>query len=171
MELTKAQLRYLIGQQGVVPALVNFTLNSGIASVVHDKEASVSLQGPAGSLLLWAPALLIPALTCLLVVPAVRADRERGRIAAAQAPRWLVAALPQALGARTAAICLWVALLFAAPLQFALQAADIRAVAMPIFAWWMGAACALLAVLVTPLLALRTLHEPELCARQPGVAP
>lgn len=171
MALTKAHLRYLLGQQGVVPALVNFTLNSGIASVVHDKEASVSLQGAAGSLVLWAPALLLPALTCLIVVPAVRADLERGRIAAVQAPRWLIAALPQALGARVVAICLWVALLFAAPLQFALQAAGIGAVAMPIFAWWMGAACALLALLVTPLLALRTLSEPQTVAQQPGVAP
>lgn len=160
MPLAPAHLRYLLVQQGFVPALFNFLLNSGLAWLGHRGQTAVSLTGSAGRAAVWAPGVLLPLLTCLIVVPLVRKDLEAGRIAPLTGARWLALALPPALLPRAVLVTALAFLVLVLPCWSALGIAEVKAWPMPGFAWLMGGYCAVLAAVVTPLVAWRTLLEP-----------
>ena len=165
MTLSEKHRAYLIREQVIAPALINFALNAVIAWLIFRGRGSVPLWGEGGmaqdSL---ATLFLLPFLTCLIVTPLVRRAVASGKVPpldAAGAVPPLVLRLPRSLLARSTALGLGAVLAGAPLLLGGLVAAGATAFAVPSLVLGKGVYTALLAALVGPLIALRALAEPR----------
>ena len=162
MQLTEKHRAWLIREQVIAPAAINFALNAGIAWLIFRGRGVVPLWG-AGGIAQDAVAtlFLLPFLTCLIVTPLVRRALGSGKLppldAAIDLPR-LVERLPRALLARAAALGL-AGVAGGAPLVLGAIAMAGGALAVPTLVLAKGVYTGALAALVGPLIALRTLAE------------
>lgn len=82
MTLSEPHRSYLIRDQMIVPAVINFLLNAGIAWLIFHARAPVPVWGESGFAQdALATLFLLPFLTCLIVTPLVRHTLRSGKIA------------------------------------------------------------------------------------------
>jgi hypothetical protein len=164
--LSPAQRRYVLLEQGGGAAVINFALNAGIAWLLFNRLASVPLWGSqsiAGDTI--GTCFFLPFLTALIVTPLARMRVRAGKL---DAPAWrveshgLLARLPRGT-VRRAAYLGGACALSVAPVTIAiLDGLEITALQLWSFIAFKAVFAALLAALVTPLIALYAIAAPEL---------
>ncbi len=162
--LSPEQRRYLLLEQGVGAAVVNFALNAGIAWLLFNRLASVPLWGSqsiAGDTI--GTCFFLPFFTALIVTPLARSRVRAGTLAA---PGWsveshgLLARLPRGT-VRRAAYLGGACAVSVAPLTIAvLDGLEVTDLQFWSFVTFKATFAALLAVLVTPLIALYAIAAP-----------
>jgi hypothetical protein len=164
MDLSEKHRSWLIREQVIAPAAINFALNAGIAWLIFRGRGVVPLWGEGGIAFdAIATLFLLPFLTCLIVTPLVRRAVGAGKLPPLDAAIGLPQAierLPSALLARSAVLGLGV-VVAGAPLVLGAVAAAGGELAVPTLVLSKGVYTALLAALVGPMIALRTLAEPS----------
>jgi len=165
MTLSEKHRAYLVREQMIAPALINFALNVAIAWLIFRGRGRVPLWGEGGVAQdTFATLFLLPFLTCLIVTPLVRRAVASGKIPpldAAGAVPPLASRLPRSLLARSAALGLGAVLVGAPLLLGGLAAAGVTALGVSSLVLGKGVYTALLAALVGPLIALRALADPR----------
>lgn len=163
MTLSQPQRTFLIQEQVIAPAIVNFVLNALIAWLIFRPVGTVPIWGNPGLVADVSSTLFIlPLLTCLITTPLVKRAVGSPKLPAVtfgpnEHPwlRWLPQrALARAvvLGATTAVLVSPLALAAILPL-------GIEALPVVPFALGKGLLCALVATVVTPLAALYALAQ------------
>ena len=164
MELSEKHRSWLIREQVIAPAAINFVLNAGIAWLIFRGRGVVPLWGEGGIAPdAIATLFLLPFLTCLIVTPLVRRAVGAGKVppldGAIGLPQ-VVLRLPRALPARAAALGLG-GVLVGAPLVLGAIAVAGGALDVQTLVLSKGVYTGALAALVGPMIALRTLAEPR----------
>ena len=167
MELSEKHRSWLIREQVIAPAVINFALNAGIAWLLFRGRGIVPLWGEGGVAQdAIATLFLLPFLTCLIVTPLVRRAVGAGKVppldAAIGLPR-SIERLPRALLARAAALGLG-GIVAGAPLVLGAVVLAGGALAPATLVFSKGVYTAALAALVGPMIALRTLAESRECS-------
>jgi len=161
--LSEKHRAWLIREQVIAPAAINFALNAGIAWLLFRGRGVVSLWGEGGIAQdAIATLFLLPFLTCLIVTPLVRRALGAGKVPPLDGVMGLpepILRLPRALLGRAAALGLG-GILVGAPLVLGAVAVAGGALAVPTLVVAKGVYTAALAALVGPLIALRALAEP-----------
>jgi hypothetical protein len=162
MQLSAELRRFLALHQALVPAAINFLLNGAIAWALFRELEHVPLwggQSNIGSDTLIT-CFLLPAITCLIVTPLVRAQAKKGQAPALSGalPGWL-AAFQHALPVRAAAIGLAGTLVASAAVLGGLGVAGVETLAVTPFVTFKAFYTAALAALVTPAIALLALAD------------
>ncbi len=161
--MSRPQRRYLLLEQGLGSGVFNLFVNALIAWALFRNLAAVPLWGQqsiAGDTI--ATSFILPLLTCLIVTPTARRHVRRGKVAAlgwTRSSHPLLHWLPAGTGSRAvvlAVLCTAVA----APLTIvALRALDVSALALGPFVAFKAVYAALLALVVTPPIALWAIAE------------
>jgi hypothetical protein len=163
MDLSEKHRSWLLREQVIAPAAINFVLNAGIAWLVFRARGVVPLWGEGGIAIdAIATLFLLPFLTCLIVTPLVRRAVGAGKLPPLDAAIGLPQAierLPRALLSRAAVLGM-VGVLAGAPLVLGAVAVAGGALSVPTLVLSKGVYTAALAALVGPIIALRTLAEP-----------
>jgi len=164
MDLSEKHRSWLIREQVIAPAVINFVLNAGIAWLIFRGRGVVPLWGEGGIAQdAIATLFLLPSLTCLIVTPLVRRAVGAGKVppldGAIGLPQ-VVERLPRALLGRAAALGLG-GVVAGAPLVLGAVAVAGGALAVPTLVLAKGVYTGALAALVGPMIALRTLAEPR----------
>jgi len=164
MDLSEKHRSWLIREQVIAPAAINFALNAGIAWLIFRGRGLVPLWGEGGIAQdAIATLFLLPFLTCLIVTPLVRRAVGAGKVppldGAIGLPK-VVERLPRALLGRAAALGLG-GVVGGAPLVLGAVALAGGALAVPTLVLAKGVYTGALAALVGPMIALRTLAEPR----------
>lgn len=163
--LTPAQRAFLRNEQTIVPAIFNLALNAGLAWLLFRKHTPVPLWGDpsiAGDML--GTLFLLPFFTCLAVTPLVRHAARQGKVARLQiAPHEhrLLRLLPRSVWARAGLIGLVCTVVLGPPSILLLSALGIESLSLATAVPFKGVFAALLAALVTPLLALYALARDD----------
>jgi hypothetical protein len=159
--MSPQQRRYLLLEQGIGAGIFNFVLNAAIAWAIFRQMETVPLWGQqsiAGDTI--GTAFMLPLLTTLIGSRVVRGHVRKGRVAALawpeasfgrRLPRWL-----SARGALLGAACILIA---GIPATRSLEAAGIGEMSLGGFIVFKAAFAAVLAVLVTPLIARAALAD------------
>jgi hypothetical protein len=168
MQLSEKHRHWLIREQVIGPAAINFALNAGIAWLIFRGRGVVPLWGEGGIAQdAIATLFLLPFLTCLIVTPLVRRAARDGKVPPLEASVALPGAverLPSALLGRAAALGIG-GVVAGAPIVLGAFAVAGGSLAVPALVLAKGVYTGALAALVGPLIALRTLAEPR---RSPG---
>lgn len=163
MVLTKEQRLLLRRSFIITPIVINFILNGVIAFVTFRGRPSVESWGADGmSIDIIVTSFLVPLLTCLIVTPIIRQLLEQGDQSAVNWTRsdfWWLAWLPQGKWARAVAIGVATALGGSAILLGGLSLLKVENFGPNGAIVLKAGYCALLAGLVTPLLALASLAD------------
>jgi cytochrome P450 len=175
MVLTEEQRLLLRRSFIITPAVINFILNGVIAFVTFRGGSSVALWGIDGmSIDIILTSFLLPFLTCLIVMPIIWQLFEQGGQSAVSWTRfdfWWLAWLPQGKWARAAAIGVATALGGSAMLLGGLYLLEVENLRPNEAIVLKASYCAVLAGLVTPLLALASLADVSQYLREtPGKA-
>jgi hypothetical protein len=164
MVLSAKHRSWLIREQVIAPAVINFTLNAGIAWLLFRGRGVVPLWGEGGIAQdALATLFLLPFLTCVIVTPLVRRAVGAGKVPPLDAAIGLPASierLPRALLARAATLGLG-GIVAGAPLVLGAVAVAGGALTVPTLVLSKGVYTAALAALIGPMIALRTLAEPR----------
>ena len=161
MQLSAAQKGYLLVGQLIVPVLINAVLNGAIAFAMFRGASQVPLLGSqsiVGDSL--GTGFFLPAITCLIVTPIVRGHVRKGAAEPVKGalPGWL-AAFHRALVPRALALGL-VGAVFAGGLALGVfRLLGVEALAFGPFVGFKAGSAALLAGLVTPLIAVLALSD------------
>ena len=162
MDLSEKHRSWLIREQVIAPAAINFVLNAGIAWLIFRGRGVVPLWGEGGIAPdAIATLFLLPFLTCLIVTPLVRRALRAGKVPPLDGVIGLPAVilrLPRALLGRAAVLGLG-GVAVGAPLVLGAAALAGGALAVPTLVLAKGVYTGALAALVGPLIALRTLAE------------
>ena len=162
MRLSEKHRAWLIREQVIAPAAINFALNAGIAWLIFRGRGLVPLWGEGGIAQdAIATLFLLPFLTCLIVTPLVRRALRAGKLPPLDAAVALPAAerLPRPLLGRAAVLGLG-GVAGGAPLVLGAVALAGGALAVSTLVLAKGVYTAALAALVGPLIALRALADP-----------
>jgi hypothetical protein len=163
--LSSAHRHYLILEQGLGGAIVNFAINGAIAWAMFRSAASVPLWGAqsiAGDT--FATAFLLPFITCLVVTPLVRRRVRSGRVPALEwrrAAHPVLGRLPTTAVRRALALGAVCALAVAPPALWALAALDVTPMSFGHFLAFKATSAAALGAVVTPLVGLCVLGDAE----------
>ena len=167
--MTPAHRRYLVLEQGVGGAILNFVLNAAIAWGLFRSLATIPLWGSqsiAGDTI--ATGFILPFLTCMIVTPLARREVRRGRFGpvALATQDSLLARLPARTWQRAVVIGL-VGAGTAAPVMVLLLAAG-GVTAMPFwpFIGFKATFAAALGAVIGPLVALAALADTPLEQRR-----
>jgi len=162
MDLSEKHRSWLIREQVIAPAAINFVLNAGIAWLIFRGRGVVPLWGEGGIAQdAIATLFLLPFLTCLIVTPLVRRAVGAGKVPPLDGAIGLplvVERLPRALLARAAALGLG-GVLVGAPLVLGAIAVAGGALDVQTLVLSKGVYTGALAALIGPMIALRTLAE------------
>lgn len=161
MELSAGQRGYLLVGQVVLPAVINLVLNGAIGFAMFRGASEVPFLGQqsiVGDTL--GTCFFLPAITCLIVTPIVRGHVKKGAAEPLRGalPGWLEAfrrtLVPRALGLGLAGVVVAGAIALA---SFALL--GVESLAFGPFLGFKALFAAVLAALVTPLIALLALSD------------
>jgi len=142
------------------PIVINFVLNALSAWIVYGRTPTIPVSTLVVDTLLTC--FLIPFLTCLIVVPVVWQLVRQGDLSAAAWSRddfWWLRWLPDGKWARALAIGLAATVLGTIIISGVLLLLGIENMAGSTFVWFKAAYAAVLAVLITPFLALASLGD------------
>jgi hypothetical protein len=164
VDLSEKHRGWLIREQLIAPAAINFALNAGIAWLLFRGRGVVPLWGEAGIAVdALATLFLLPFCTCLIVTPLVRRAVRVGKVppldAAIGLPQ-VIERLPRALLARAAALGLG-GVVAGAPVVLGAVAFAGGELAVPTLVLSKGVYTGALAALIGPMIALRALAEPR----------
>jgi len=163
MELSDRHRRFFLVEQGAIPALFNLVLNGAIAWALFRTASGVPLWGESSvGVDLLATAFLLPFLTCVIVSALVAREVEAGKVdplpeAQRSHSRW-VARSPSRRGLFLGAA---VILFGALPLVWALHLGAARPFPVGSFIAFKALWAAMLAFLVTPVIAWWALSAPR----------
>jgi hypothetical protein len=169
VELAAAHRTYALRDQGVGAAIVNFLINGAIAWLMFRSLAAVPLWGQqsiAGDTI--GTGFFLPFMTCLIVTPLTLRQVRSGTL---PEPAWsrldhpLLARLPRGAAARGALLGAAGALLAAPPVVLALSILGVGELEFWSFIAFKSSFAALLAALVSPLIALAALGDASARAR------
>lgn len=155
--------RYLLVEQGLGPGIFNLVVNALIAWALFRDLAVVPFWGQqsiAGDT--FATSFLLPLLTCLIVTPTARRHVRHGKVAALGWTRDshpLLAWLPAGTGARAVVLGVLCAAVAAPLALLVLRALEVSALAFGRFVFFKASYAAVLALLVTPVIALWAIAE------------
>jgi hypothetical protein len=170
MTLSKAQRLFLVNEQIIGPAIINFVLNALIVWLVFRPSSSVPVWGDPGVAFDVSSTLFVlPLLTCLITTPLVRRAVQNGKVAPlawGPADHSLLRRLPSGLFARAVVLGVATTLLTAPVVIVLLGFIGVQDVPLLTFAIAKGAFCAVVAMLVTPLAALYALAQVSRPAQQ-----
>ena len=157
--MTRDHRKYLT-RQTLVGAAVNLVLNGAIGwAVFRSLDRIPFLGSPSVSGDLVATAFLLPLLVCLIATPVVRAEVRGRAVEPAESSGPISRFLPRRLLLRGIALGLLAAVTIAPLLIWGLQALGIQAMSFWPFVGFKAAFGAVLAALITPLVALRALMD------------
>ncbi len=163
MDLSEKHRSWLIREQVIAPAAINFVLNAGIAWLLFRGRGVVPLWGEGGIAVdALATLFLLPFCTCLIVTPLVRRAVAAGKVPPLDAAIGLPQAierLPRALLARAAALGLG-GVVAGAPVVLGAVAVAGGELTVPTLVLSKGVTTGVLAAFVGPMIALRALAEP-----------
>lgn len=163
--MNPAHRRYLLMEQGVGAAVVNFLLNALIAAVVFRHYAVVPLWGQqsiAGDTV--GTTFVLPLLTCLIVTRLAHRQIRAGTLAQLDWTRTshpLLGWLPTGTLARAAVLGVVCAVLTAPATVWMLAALDVTAMSFGWFVLFKATFAAALAAIVTPVVALWAISRIE----------
>jgi hypothetical protein len=163
MELAAAHRTYALRDQGVGAALVNFIINGAIAWVMFRSLAAVPLWGQqsiAGDTI--GTGFFLPFITCLIVTPLTLRQVRTGTLpepAWSRADHPWLARLPRGATSRGAVLGAVGALIAAPPVVLALSALGVGELPLWSFITFKAIFAAILAALVSPLIALAALGD------------
>ena len=164
--MSPAHRQYLVGQT-IGGGVINLLLNAAIGYFAYRGLPRIPFSGtPSISGDLMVTAFVLPLLVCLIVTPLVRADVRNGKVAPAGAGGLLARLLPRVLPLRATALGLVAAAIIAPVTIWLLQALGTRDMSLGHFVLLKAVFGALLAVLVTPVVARRALMDPVIAARR-----
>jgi hypothetical protein len=163
MQLSAEQQRFLWIGQGLVPFVINVVLNAGIAWAMFRGAAVVPLWGASsigGDTL--ATSFLLPAITCLIVTPLVRAQVRKGEAPAftGALAGWL-APFRRSLAPRAVAFGLACVPVAGGITVAVLVALGVESLGFASFVGFKAAFAGLLAACITPAIALVALADPS----------
>ncbi len=153
MAFSERHRRFLLVEQGVVPAVFNLVLNGAIAWLLFRKVAHVPLWGESSvGVDLLATAFLLPFLTCLIVSALVARHVRDGKVPplpAGQLPhtRWF----ERSSGARALLLGAAGVVFGALPIVWALSLAQAQPLPSLSFVTFKAVWAALLALAITPV--------------------
>jgi hypothetical protein len=163
--LSPEHRHFLIFDQCIGAAVINFVLNAGIAWLLVRSLARVPLWGdPSIAGDTAATSLLLPLITCLIVTPLVRRRIAAGRIAPLpEAPASRVLQVLVRRGAFTRGLLLGVACiaLLALPTVLLFVLIGPADLSHGSFIWFKAAYAAILAAIITPVIGLLALATPS----------
>lgn len=171
MDLAAAHRTYALRDQGIGAAIVNFLINGAIAWLMFRSLAAVPLWGQqsiAGDTI--GTGFFLPFITCLIVTPLTLRQVRSGTL---PVPAWsrvdhpLLARLPRGAAARGAVLGAIGALLLAPPVVFALSALGVGELELWRFIAFKAIFAAILAALVSPLIALAAIGDASSGSRAP----
>ena len=163
--MSPAQRKYLLLEQGVGAAVVNFVLNAGIAALIFHRYDVVPLWGQqsiVGDTI--GTTFMLPLLTCLIVTRLARGQIRAGKVAALGWTRTshpLLTWLPDNTGRRGLVLGLVCAALVAPPAVWVLSALDIGTMSFWRFVLFKATFAAALAAVITPVIALWAIAAAE----------
>lgn len=163
MSLSQSHRDYLIREQVIGPALINFVINALIGwSIFHalDEIPIWGDPGVAGDLVVTLFAL--PLVVCLIATPLVRMAAKKGKVPSLpqglQSQPW-ISRLPNHLFVR-ALFFATVTALIGGPLVLALlKMSGLESMSLTTFIWIKGGVSALAAALISPPIALRAIAD------------
>lgn len=155
---------FIVRDQILIPASLNFALNSGLAWLTFRNASQVPIWGDpsvAGDFVVTL--FLLPFLTCLLIVPGLRRQVRAGAVGGLEHEqlRWgpVFSRLPSRLFLRSLVVGALSVLLGAPFTLAALWGSNLVALSMPTFVLSKGIYAGGMAAVVTPLIALSVLAE------------
>jgi len=154
--------RYLLLDQGVGAGVINLLINAAIAWAVFHGATTVPMWGEQS---IGADTIgttfLLPFLTCLIATRIVRAQVRSGRVPAYAAIPPLLARLPRGAAARGAVLGAIGVAVVGVPAAFALSLLGVAEMRFWPFVGFKAVFAALLATVVTPVIALYALVSPR----------
>ena len=163
--MSSPQRRYLLIEHGVGSAVFNFLLNGAIAWLLFRHLADVPLWGQqsiAGDTI--GTTILLPLLTCLIVSRIARGHLRAGRVTPLDWSRRshpLLRALPASTFLRGLALAVMTTAMVAPVTLWALGALGVMQLGFWSFVFFKASFAAVLAAVVTPLVALWAIAEPK----------
>jgi hypothetical protein len=161
--MSPAHRRYLVLEQGVGAAVVNFVINAAIAAILFYGQASVPLWGTqsiAGDTI--GTTFFLPLLTCLIVTRVARGQLRGGRpigLGWTRTSHPLLGWLPIGTFRRGLAFGLLSTALVAPPAVWALAALHVTMLSFGQFIVFKAAFAAALAAVVTPIITVWAIAE------------
>jgi hypothetical protein len=169
MTLSKAQRLFLVTEQVIGPAIINFILNALIVWLVFRPSESVPVWGDPGVAFdVSSTMFILPLITCLITTPLVRRAVRSGKVPPLSwgpSDHALLRRLPGGLFLRSATLGLITTVITAPAILAILAASGLETVPLVEFAVAKGLFCAAIAMLVTPLAALYALAQVSGSAR------
>jgi hypothetical protein len=166
--MTREHRQYVLGQT-VIGAGINLLLNAAIGYLAYRSLARLPMSGsPSITGDLMVTAFLLPVLVCLIVTPLVRADARKGKVPPARGGS-LPRLLPRILLLRAVVLGLAGAATIGAVTVWTLDRLGVRGMDFVPFVAVKAAFGAVLAAVVTPVVAWRALMDP-VAARADAVA-
>jgi hypothetical protein len=159
--MAQSNFMYFVVGKAIVPAVVNFLINGAIAWGVFRSLSVVPVWGDmsiGGDTL--ATAFLLPWATVLIAAPLIRKETVKGVAPPAPDSSW-VQLVPPSNTTWLYAILIGVVavVLFGMPTAFAMQAMAAGGLALNSFLLFKATFAALLAAVVTPIIALSVMKE------------
>ena len=155
MKLSERHRRFLLIEQGVVPAVFNFALNAGIAWALFRSVATIPLWGESsvgGDLLVTA--FLLPFLTSVIVSALVAREVRSGKVPALSPDQVSQSRWSRRSASLRGLFLGSLSVLFGAiPLVWALSLGQAQPFPTSEFVLFKGVWTAMLALLVTPIVA------------------
>ena len=163
MALAQAHRQYLIRDQMIGPFVINFVLNAGIAWLMFGNLGHLSVSGDPGAIGdLIVTMFALTFLICVIATPLVRKLYTASKIPALASkddvPGWIMK-LPGNLLARAVLCALVVALITAPVIIGFFTATGWSQVSATSYTLGKGLLCGVIAVLVSPPLALRAMAD------------
>ncbi len=153
--------RYLVLEQGVGAGVLNLLINAAIAWAMFRGATTVPMWGQQS---IGADTIgttfFLPFLTCLIATRIVRAQVRSGRVPAFAAIPSLVARLPRGTAARGAVLGALGVAVVGVPAAIGLSLLGVTEMRFWSFVGFKAVFAALLAMVVTPVVALYTLASP-----------
>lgn len=163
MTLSKAQRLFLVTEQVVGPAIINFVLNALIVWLVFRPSESVPVWGDPGVAFdVSSTMFILPLITCLITTPLVRHAVRSGKVPPLSwgpSDHSVLRRLPSSVFLRALVLGLITTVLTAPLVLLILAASGLETVPLVSFAVVKGLFCAAVAMLVTPLAALYALAQ------------
>jgi hypothetical protein len=163
--MSPAHRRYLLLEQGVGAAVVNFMLNAGIAALTFRGAATVPLWGQqsiAGDTI--GTTFLLPLITCLIVTPLAQRQLRAGTLSGlgwTRSSHPMLGLLPRRTFPRGLALGLICVVLAAPASILTLGAFEVAAMSFGQFVLCKAAFAAVLGAVVTPVIALWAIAEAQ----------
>lgn len=164
---------YLVRDQMIVPFIINFVLNSVGPWLFFRGQETLPVWGDhgiAGDLVVTM--VLLPFLVCLIATPLVRRMAKEGKtptLTTLSTVPTLALRLPSGLFLRAVAVGVFVGVIAGPLVIAALKSLGWTSVGLVSFVLSKGVLCGVVALLISPLLALRAMadaQQPELKAPQ-----